>query len=339
MLSRNQTEIYGLRMKQSLKQDIEGAVRVQLTRNVGVIAPNQIEPELLQVKAKNKNSSFSLHSEAISLYESNGGRIRLFNLATDTGKSAIPSFIPFTLAKAPSSADPKQMIPVVFVNMYRMGNWNSNVNQYVGLNAIPDLQVALETGIIAYKLIQEGKLEKVFNNHTVLETLTRIYTHLFSSIIIKVTGTPYGNDSFKTDLANWIIAKFFLGYCVQKVPGDSLDQLAFISVKCKSPLKTLQTYEQNMDIDYTLLSRFLASFGKEFFRDEISLSEFERYWMQLYGEGTALTIEYIPYLLHFLFAVLRGTPLGGVSKMAMHRSILDKYGLGKLYLSVISEIQ
>ena len=51
MLGLMQTEIYGSKgVINGLHSAIKDAMALQLTRNIGVIAPNQMEPEMLQLK-------------------------------------------------------------------------------------------------------------------------------------------------------------------------------------------------------------------------------------------------------------------------------------------------
>lgn len=341
MLNLNQTELFKSLMSKSIQSSVAGAIQLHLTNNRGVIAPNQIEPELQTLKQKNKSSAMSMVSEAISLFESNGGRIRLFNLSTENAKSPVPVFMPFITAQAPSADGSGNMIPVCYVNMYRIGSWNYDDSQYIGLNPLTDLYSALETGIMAYKIVQEGRSKKVFSNRKICEYLTRIYMNMMCHVITKVMGTTFGIDSFNNDLGKFVISKFFLQYCLQLPEGETTDQLAYAAVKTnRSPLKTLQEYVSNLNIDYKSLTGFLASFGAEFFRgDQINLAEFEHTWLNQYGEGTALTIEYVPYLLHFLFAAFRGSALGGSSKLFMKKKELLSYGLDRLYLEVMNEIR
>ena len=65
MLNLNQTELFKSLMSKSIQSSVAGAIQLHLTNNRGVIAPNQIEPELQTLKQKNKSSSISMISEAI----------------------------------------------------------------------------------------------------------------------------------------------------------------------------------------------------------------------------------------------------------------------------------
>ena len=58
----------------------------------------------------------------------------------------------------------------------------------------------------------------------------------------------------------------------------------------------------------------------------------------MYGEGLALAIEYVPYLLHFLFAPIHASRLGGSSRLDKRLPALQKEGLTKLYNAVIAGV-
>ena len=339
MLGLMETELYKSKGIQArIDTELRSAVQLQLTRNIGVIAPNQIELELGQLKLSARSKTNSLLSEAIALYESNGGRIRLFDLTMNSNTSPIARHFPFVAAKAPLAGGERVMAPVVFVNLYGIGDWNADNTAYTINSYNTDLRACLEGGLIAYKL-QDGRATKVFSNPKTIVPLTRIYSNLFSNVVLKVMGTRYGSDIFQEELAKFNIAKFFLMYCLGNSDIESVEETAYKAIKAKSPISTIRSYNDNLQLDFVNLSSFLKTFGMEFFKDEISISEFSRAWMQLYGAGTLFAVEYIPYLLFFLCASMVGTTLGGSSKLALKRKELDSDGLGTLYMNLMSDIR
>ena len=52
------TELFKLAVGQSEQAAIAGAIRNKLNQNIGDIAPEQIEPELIQLETKSKNSFY-----------------------------------------------------------------------------------------------------------------------------------------------------------------------------------------------------------------------------------------------------------------------------------------
>lgn len=327
---------------------IQTVCKEKLPQNIGVIQPINIELPLLDLKryAKTKSAASPVLLDAINLYENLGGRIQLFDLSTPANGSSIttdvPPYMPFIPSYSHYSmrAEIKKPIPAIFVNMYKMGNWSMDGKTYEDVYAITDLQTCLESGYIAYKMLIENKADDILSNPIIIEYLTRIYTKLFYDAIIKVPGNIPLLD-FQQDAAKFIIAKFFLSYILEKNPEDNTtNAYAQKAVNTVSSLQALSTYEENLGISYEKLSLFLSSFGVAFFNgNPTSLSDFERAWITMYGEGLALAIEYVPYLLHFLFATIHASKLGGSSKMYLRYPALQKEGLMKLYNAVISAVK
>ena len=185
-------------------------------------------------------------------------------------------------------------------------------------------------------MLIDEKADEVLNDSSVLEYLTRIYTTLFLQTIINVRSSI--SDS-QADAARFIIAKFFLKYCVQIGSEERVTDFALKTIKSRTSIPFLRSYEENAMIDYNSLSGFLKTFGLSFFQIEIGLNEFITKWISMNGEGLLLAVEYIPYLLHFLFAVKHNALLGGSSKLYRKQNILEQEGLSKLYTAVISKIR
>lgn len=341
-----ETELYTQYLSNNDQQNITSAINSKLAQNVAVIAPEHIETELMQLKTRSKNSFFPLLNDAIGLYETRG-YIRMFNFGTAAmGRSPIPAFMPFMPAFARNRVKEVTMgqgnqnatNPAIFMNMYRIGHWNSDETSYDGLNAITDLYSCLESGVIMYKMIVEHKSANVFSEKNVLENLTRIYTYLFNKCVIK-SKLSFGSDEFKQDAAIFMIAKFFLLYVLKKPLTDTVNDYAHMSTKFRTSIAALLSFEDNAGINYESLSGFLKTFGLAFFNSPINLAEFTTNWIRMYGEGMVLTIEYAPYLLHYLFAAYHGSMLGGTVRLYNVVDDLKKNGLPKLYNAVIAAVR
>lgn len=351
MRTLGRSELFNMNMSAAEKQVIDNIVRSKLNQNVGDIAPEQIAPELVQLKSKSKNSFFPLLNDALALYEQRG-LVRMFNLgAGNSGRAAIPIFMPFIKADARNRAKESDLTVstqdatdkgVIFMNMYRIGNWSADETTYQGLSANTDLYSALEGGTIMYNLLTQDKAKKVFNNKVVVENLARIYTNMFAQTIVRCK-VPFGNggtDDFSTDSAYFIIAKFFLKYVLEFVSDDLIDSYAMLCIKYKSSRYALQSFEESSGIDYTSLSGFLKTFGLAFFQEPIFMMEFNDAWVKSYGECTCLSVEYVPYLIYDLFAASHNALFGGTLRMnKLVSTQLNKLGLPKLYAAFISEIK
>lgn len=344
-------ELFNLNMSDAMKQNIDNIARTKLNQNVGDIAPEQIAPELAQLKSKSKNSFFPLLNDALALYEQRG-LVRLFNLGVGNGgRASVPIYMPFIKANARNRAKESDLtIPneaatdkgVIFMNMYRIGGWSADETTYQGLSVNTDLYSVLEGGTIRYKLLNMDKAKSVFNNKVVVENLARIYTNMFAQTIVKCK-VPFGNsgtDDFSTDSAYYIIAKFFLKYILEFVSDDLIDSYARLCIKYKSSRYALQSFEESAEIDYTSLSNFLRTFGLAFFQEPIFMMEFNDEWTKSYGECTCLAIEYVPYFLYYLFAASHNALLGGtLRRNKLAATQLNKLGLPKLYAAVITELK
>lgn len=346
MLKLFKTELISKNNK--LNSKIQMICKEKLPQNIGVIQPVNIELPLLNLKkyAKTKSAASPVLLDAIGLYENMGGRIQLFNLSTATNSGNISTDVPPYMPFVPSysqyalRSEIKKPIPAIFMNMYRMGYWSLDGKTYEDLPEVTDLQTCLESGYIAYKMIIENRADDILSSPIILEYLTRIYTKLFYDAIIKVPGNLPLLE-FQQEAAKFIIAKFFLIYILEKDESDpSVNAYAQKAVNTTSSIQALSTYEENLGIKYEKLSIFLSTFGIAFFNGlPTSLSDFERAWITMYGEGLALAIEYVPYLLHFLFAPIHASRLGGSSKMHLRLPALQKEGLSKLYTAVLTAVR
>jgi hypothetical protein len=338
----NESELYNAHMTGQQKMELHNAINNKLNQNVGIITPEHIQAEVVQLETKAKKNP-GLLPDALAYFKTFNGRIKLFNLgATSAGRSPVPPFIPFLPGNARNrqlegESGNRGVSPAIFVNMYRIGKWAADESSY-NIPGVPtDLLSCLESGVIAHKLLIEQKSEKLFSNSVVLNRLTNIYTTLFSGAVIKTVVT-FGSE-FNTDAARYLIAKFFLIYVLKKPESDTINSVAYNSIKYRTSQSGLESFEENYPMDYSSLSGFLATLGEAFFNKKIELSRFTVSWITMYGEGLLFAIEYVPYLLHFLFATVHGAMLGGSNKLYSYASTLEKDGLIKLYNAVITELR
>lgn len=331
---------------------ITSVLKEQLIRDIGRIAPNQLESDLILLKASARSKTNSLLSGAINLYESYGGRIRLFDLDLDNigavkSSVSLPRVIPFIVGPGrPDTMTGQSSVAVplgnsqlyIYTNMYGTGAWNGDNTIYHVNSPNTDLLASLEASYVIFSL-RNGKQDKVLNNHNVVEILTRIYTDLFLKTANNVTQRAIHQEGdLKKDEAKFHIAKFFLVYCVGRVNDASTDGVAYASIKSKTPLNTITEMAQYKTIDYESLSGFLKTFGKEFFNSEIMIQEFAYTWQKMYGENMYFALEYIPYLLFFLICTARNARCAGSSRLLNRSNDLNQLGLQKLILAITSEI-
>lgn len=328
--------------------DMVNAMNQQLAHNIGVIAPEHIQTAIMELKTRSKKSAYyAFLSDALNLYETRG-LVKLFNLSSSNGgRSKIPTTIPYLRGYSRNrvretdgySSNNGGRDTTLFVNMYRIGNWSADESQYNGLNTLTDLYTALETGVIGYKLLVENQGDRLFENKNVLEYLTKIYVYMFA-LAMQKTKTTFGGSDFQNDAANFLIARFFLLYVLKKADNSTVDDYAYLAVKNRSSLESLKSFEDISRINYDTLSGFLKSFGEAFYNGEtVHLADFETKWVQLFGDSMGLAIEYVPFLLHFLFAVMHGANLGGSLRLMRQQDVLNKLGLPRLYTAVVNVLK
>ena len=226
--------------------------------------------------------------------------------------------------------------------MHRLGQWSSDKNRFYGMSVASDLQSVFVNAIVAaYE--QDGNIEKLFGTTAVMTNMSRLYTTLFYRVLINVAENDPGQE-FEKDLIRFCVAKFFLMYCLGKDDNDTVDSIAFTSTKTvntPSGQESIKSYLENIYIDFTSLSGFLQTLGRELYKSNINLSEFVVKWAVLYGEGTQLSIEYAPFFLYFLIAAKKNAHLGGLSSLGTARlsKELQASGLDKLYTAVMQVVK
>jgi len=336
MLPLTQTEFYTT--NSHFMTNVSNEANAKFAKNIGVIMPQNIEIDIsnLEKYAKGKSAASPCLLPAIDLFKNYGGKIQLFDFSTPSSPvTDVNANFPF-LPSFARRTDLEKFIPAVYVNVYNMGRWSDN-NDYTIQNPLMDLHSCLETGFIAYKMIIDKRADEILSNPVVLEYLTRIYTQLFYLTIRGIPGSLQFSG-FQLDAAKFIIAKFFLKHIVQKDDGATND-IARKASDSASSLQSLILYEDNLGIEYDRLSTFLYSFGQVFYNGHpVSFGVFARQWTTMYGEGTTYAIEYIPYLIHYLFATYRGSLLGNSSRLLRYKTDLQKLGLPKLYNAVMQGV-
>ena len=211
------SELFSKYLSTSEKANMFSALNTQLKYDTGVVKPENLDLTLLDLKKKTKGTYVPLINEAIAMFEANGRRIRLFNL-TNGSSSPVPSYVPFLPDMSRNFAvDPSEggmsNLPVIFMNLYRIGNWNAEGTEYLNFR-VNEAYPILESGLLSYKMICRGMADEVFTNKTILDNLTRIYVDLFLNSVTRAKTNIY--EDVAQDTAKFIIGKFFLLYVLKK---------------------------------------------------------------------------------------------------------------------------
>jgi hypothetical protein len=337
----NECELFK-ELKPSERQGIEEGVRQKLNQNVGVIAPEHIKSNMVELETKAKKGS-GLLGDSINLYTQFNGQIKLFNIpATTSGRTPIPRHFPFTVARArnrqlENTGSAIKDTPAIFMNLYGVGRWSKDESEYLGLSTLTDLKAIMESATIMHRMLISQKAEKVLSNTKILEYLTGIYVYLFNDV---VTKTMYRlSDEFQEDALTYLIGKFFLIYVLKKSESETLDQIAYKATKGNSSLLGLREFEDNHNFGYDSLSGFLNELGQAFFSADIALHKFTTNWAMMMGDATMFAIEYVPFLIHFLIAALYGAMLGGGTRLYKRQNDLRNKRLPNLYNALVAEVR
>lgn len=347
----SETELFESRLSRAEKEQMNYAMMNSVALdNIGVIAPHHIESELTQLKIKSRAGSIGVMTEAIAMYEGFNGRIRLFNLGgtAGSGRSPVPAFIPFSRVMArnramqpngPANRSDLPKSPAMCMNLHRIGNWDANGETYLGLAPATDLYTLLESGYVMYKLLVESNnVDRILSNKRILDSLTNIYTFMFSKAIIKASKAIFSTDFMKT-ASDFIIANFFLKYVVELTSKDAIKEYAFAATDGKTSMASLQNFEENSGVSYNSLTEFLKTYGETFFNEPLLITKFQYAWNTIFGESLIFAVEFLPYLIHYLLAAVHGANLGGSTRLVMHKPDLIKKGLDTFYRTLLSELR
>lgn len=334
----NQTELFSSIIKGSDQRAMQSAILGKINAGYNLVTPDHVGSELIKLKNNARRSGSSIIGSAIGEYERLGGRVRIVNLTDQQGRSVIPSVIPFMVSIL--DIDSVKKNPVILMNAHRIGRFTNDNEDYTGLNANTDLFALLESGEIMFRLTALNKSDALKSNQRLLENLTKLYTSLFSQAVVRTSSTSLGGvGSFNNEMLTYLTAKFFLLYALELNSEDTASQLAFKLTTRTQTLDALKLFEENTGISYESLSSFLETLGSALFNSPMDIHKFSLNWVSMYGEGTMLAIEYVPFFIHFMLATRVGAYLGGNSRLMAYRNQLEKMGLPRFYNELVSVLK
>jgi hypothetical protein len=317
-----QTELFKKYISSSDKTNMKEA-RNRVAVNTGVVMTRtHLEEQMVTLKNMRKTSYYPLMSQVFQLAHTTD---MVVPFCFDEG--LIQSVMPFIQFKTNGHLTSVRPAIRTYINLYKIGHWNADKTKF---NISPlDLYSALETGVIMYNLQKKGA-DILIDDNIVLETSARIYAKLLVKAIERSKRSI--SSEVDQDLALYLSAKFFLMYIIGKQDSEYTRDIAYKSVRYKTPLMTLRQIEESTeDMDYDSLSGFLQFFGNALDIGEIKLRDLVVDWIKMYGANTILMIEYFPYFLHFIFAALKGSQ--SISRLYHRRKEIEKDGM-RLYQAV-----
>lgn len=349
MLMLSQSEAYRQSYIAQLGRNNPGFQK--LGQGIGLIRPDNIALEIEKLKLKKKTSAQPLLMEALSLYTAPIPRIMLFDVGPD-----MPLAMPAVIYSAPvagGQAAQAQMIGTkyetngannglcVFLNMYTIGKWDEDGTHYMGLESLADLCACLETGVIMYHMVVAGDAETIIQSTDVMSNLVRVYSDLFFTSFIGACRSSFSKDTYNVDVVYHIAAKFLMIHCLGMEDSDELDRKAWeYSVRNDTSFDAIKMTEDGMkDINYQSLSSVIEQTSSSLFRTQASIVDFIGAWMKVCGDGSVMACEYVPFLLHYLFAAIHNARLGNANRLTTRINDLKKDGIDDLYAAVVRQIR
>lgn len=157
------------------------------------------------------------------------------------------------------------------------------------------LYALLECGYITKKLREDEN--RFLMNQNIIKLSTLIYVKLMNKIFDKLFGINLIPD--RSDQLNYVLAKFFLLYVLEKQPSDNINTIAYSCIYNNLPRNLVESADENFDENaYNSLQAFFDSLANNFIGlNKLTIRSFIDNWMIMYGENTVLSIENYPIML------------------------------------------
>jgi hypothetical protein len=162
-----------------------------------------------------------------------------------------------------------------------------------------------------FALLQTGSLlrevstnwNKIVMNATIMKTGAVIYAKMFSKILDRIFAINLNKQ--RSDIVNFVCAKFFLIYVLEKQPGDIVDSAAYLACYNDTTKLTVTAADQHFTDDaYTSFESFISNLATLDGLSGLTQRVFLQNWMKMYGPPTAIGLEYFPFFLHTLFSAM-----------------------------------
>lgn len=190
------------------------------------------------------------------------------------------------------------------------------------------------TAKVLFTLLQGAAINYELNTHwnkyttnaSILKMSANIYAKMLGKVLDKLYAIKI--DSFRTDLIYFLLAKFFIVNLCDRIPTNTVDQMAKYAMPNGSNIELIQTEaEQLSDGDFKDFESFikaLASLNMKNLNVRIVVENFAR----MYGETTLLALDYLPAFYSVIFSC---AVQGGIGKDYILEGLCGKQ-IDSLYL-------
>lgn len=192
--------------------------------------------------------------------------------------------------------------PVYVIDLGRYGRPSGDSLQVNPRTLYALMQNALVFDTMYYKW------EVLMNNDNIKKNACIAYSKLAAKILIKLYAID--SDKFKGDTVRFLLAKFFLKNMADlKLDETSLNNTAYKACIGESSLNAIVTAEQSLDGDiYSDIGSLFGAMQTLPGLNSLSIRSFTENWVRMFGEGSALAIDYCPAFLAMIFsAVISGS--------------------------------
>lgn len=180
----------------------------------------------------------------------------------------------------------------------------------------------LQNALITTRLSESWN--KFTMNIEFTKNLSMAYSRLTTKVLDKIFAIDL--DTFKSDFLSYVFAKFFLIYICDKVPGETIDKLAYMSCFNRSSFDLIKDQEIQLGGDdlykdiFTLFKELKQLKGFT----SLNIRSFIEEYVKMYGESSLMSLDYLPSLLHMLFSSIVG---GNICKDYIIESVSGKMNL------------
>ena len=185
--------------------------------------------------------------------------------------------------------------PVALVNLTNDGRYSDKIFDIDNRTLFAHLQ----TGTILRECYFNWN--KICMNSEITKNATIAYTKLFSKVLDKMYGITLNKQ--RVDCINYVIAKFFLHYQLEKAESDVTNNTAYLTCFNDTTKVTVSNADAEFpDEAYSNIDMFVQALATMDGLSKLTMRSFLEQWMVMYGDSTVLALEYFPFFCSMIFS-------------------------------------
>lgn len=157
----------------------------------------------------------------------------------------------------------------------------------------------MQSSAIYYELYNNWN--KYTTNASILKMSANIYAKMIGKVLDKLYAIKI--DPFKTDLIHFLLAKFFIVNLCDRIPTNTVDQMAKYAMPNGNSLDLIQAEAAQLSEDdfksFDSFIKGLSTLNMKNLNVRIVVENFAR----MYGETTLLALDYLPSFYGVIFGV------------------------------------